>query len=42
MTLVTYRSTDVNGLKVFYRESGNSDADEIATAIRKFLPGQQL
>jgi pimeloyl-ACP methyl ester carboxylesterase len=26
MTPVTYRSTDVNGLKVFYRESGHSDA----------------
>ena len=23
MTAITYRSTDVNGLKVFYRESGH-------------------
>jgi len=29
MTLITYRSTDVNGLKVFYRESGPSDAPKL-------------
>jgi pimeloyl-ACP methyl ester carboxylesterase len=29
MTSITYRSTDVNGLKVFYRESGPSDAPKL-------------
>src|SRR5215472_6944954 len=29
MTPITYRSTDVNGLKVFYRESGPSDAPKL-------------
>jgi hypothetical protein len=29
MTPITYRSTDVKGLKVFYRESGPSDAPKL-------------
>lgn len=29
MTSTTYRSTDVNGLKVFYRESGPADAPKL-------------
>lgn len=29
MTLITYRTIDVNGLKVFYRESGPSDAPKL-------------
>ncbi len=29
MTPVTYRSTEVNGLKVFYRESGPADAPKV-------------
>ncbi|MET8627626.1 alpha/beta hydrolase [Kitasatospora sp. NPDC004669] len=29
MTPITYRSTDVNGLKVFYREAGPSDAPKL-------------
>jgi pimeloyl-ACP methyl ester carboxylesterase len=29
MTPITYRSTDVNGLKVFYRQSGPSDAAKL-------------
>ena len=29
MTATTYRSTDVDGLKVFYRESGPSDASKL-------------
>ena len=29
MSPVTYRTTDVNGLKVFYRESGPSDAPKV-------------
>ena len=29
MTAITYRSTDVNGLKVFYREAGPSDARKL-------------
>lgn len=29
MTRITYRTTDVNGLKVFYREAGPSDAPKL-------------
>src|SRR4026208_495858 len=29
MTAVTYRSADVNGLKVFYREAGSSTAQKL-------------
>src|SRR5882762_7625454 len=29
MTPITYRSIDVNGLKVFYRESGHSDTPKL-------------
>jgi pimeloyl-ACP methyl ester carboxylesterase len=29
MTLIAYRSTEVNGLKVFYRESGPADAPKL-------------
>jgi pimeloyl-ACP methyl ester carboxylesterase len=36
MTLITYRSTDVNGLKVFYRESGPSDAPKLLLLLHGY------
>ena len=33
MTAIKYRSADVNGLRVFYREAGTSTAPKLFEAI---------